>query len=62
MPQGVTTIGAEPNGPQGGSGEVLGVVRLIGIWEGLIPFDTTLDTTQDAIRRNSEQPSAKKLA
>ena len=31
LPQSVTTIGAEPNGPQGDSGEVVGVVRLIGI-------------------------------
>ena len=27
-----------------------------------MPFDTTFDTTQSAIRRNSEQPSARKSA
>jgi hypothetical protein len=31
LPQGVTTLGEEPSGPQGGSGEILRVVRLIGI-------------------------------
>jgi hypothetical protein len=62
LPQSVTTIGAEPNGPQGDSGEVVGVVRLIGIGGAADPFDTTLDTTQSATRRNSRQPSAKKLA
>jgi hypothetical protein len=27
-----------------------------------MPFDTTADTTQGAIRRNSRQPSARKTA
>jgi hypothetical protein len=55
-PQGVTRIGVELSGSQGGYGEVFGVLRLIGIGERVMPFDTISDTTQSATRRNSGQP------
>jgi hypothetical protein len=38
------------------------VLRLVGIGERLMPFDTTSDTTQGATRRNSGQPRAKESA
>ena len=57
-PQDDTTIGLQPSGPYGGHGEVLRVLRLVGIGERLMPFDTT----QGATPRNSGQPLARKSA